>query len=543
MSQPSPTASALEPQAEASRPQAAILRYRFGRFTLLPRSRQLLRDDIVLPLGARAFDLLLVLIQGRDRVVDKDELMRQVWPVTVVGDNNLYVQIAALRRTLGAAAVITAAGRGYRFGLEIEGSEPWIDRRRPAATAPRGEAATAQPDRPSVAVLPFGDLGGEALSARLTHGLCQDIATELSRFRQLAIIACHAAGVEPRRTQDVRTVSAAFGVRYVLQGSVRAVGHDLRVVAHLIDGPSGEQLWAEKYDLQEVERLGPQDHLARAIVAAVAPQITAHACRLAQRTHDGPASAQTLARWAWAQACSGATQYDRAPRDAALRWADQALALAPDCTLALHALAQAQWWQVAHNTADCQASALTHGLSAASRAVELDPHDHQARLWLGQLLCLEQRVEEGLDVLRQAQALNPNCAHTLAWLGFHQATCGDPAEGLTCAQEALRLSPRDPQRACLLAALGFAHFALGDAALAAHVAQTALRDAGRSPMLLVLAVIAWAGSGDLAQARAAFQTLSQVAPRVAQARLAGQWLAACPCYRQRAHSLLRLAAG
>ncbi len=515
----------------------------FGRFSLLPRTRQLLRDDIPLSLGARAFDLLLVLIEGRERVLEKDELMRQVWPATVVGDNNLNVQIATLRKLLGAEAVVTVAGRGYRFGMELRADAPWFDRRRPAAGAPRAIAATPLPDKPSVAVLPFVDLGGEALPAHLADGLSEDITTELSRFRPLFVIARHSANAYRHRAVDVRTVSRELGVRYVVEGSVRQAGRSVRVAAQLIDATSGEHLWAEKYDLPWAERLELQDHLTRAIVAALAPQIEAHACSRARHApHDG-ASAYTLAQRGWALACSGATHYDRAPRDAALHCASEALALDPDCMLALRAVAQVQWWQAVHGTADSLAEAVSRGLTAATRAIELDPDDHQARLWYGQLLCLAQRTRDGLDTLRQAQQLNPNCAHALGWLGFHEATSGDASKGVPCAREALRLSPRDPERACLQAALGFAHFAQGDDARAAQLAQTALRDAQDSPMLRLLGTLSWVGLGEIVQAQAAFQTLRQIAPRMAQARLDGHWLAASPRYLRRAQTFLRIAAG
>ncbi|MEO6032499.1 MAG: winged helix-turn-helix domain-containing protein, partial [Burkholderiaceae bacterium] len=94
-------------------------RYRFGRFEMLPGTRQLLEDGAPVALGARAFDLLLCLIEHSERVVDKHELMQRVWAGTVVGDNNLNVQVSSLRKLLGPQAVVTVAGRGYRFGFEL----------------------------------------------------------------------------------------------------------------------------------------------------------------------------------------------------------------------------------------------------------------------------------------------------------------------------------------------------------------------------------------------------------------------------------------
>jgi DNA-binding winged helix-turn-helix (wHTH) protein len=96
------------------------LRYRFNVFELLPDTRQLLLGTQPMALGARAFDLLLCLVERRDRVVGKDELIAQVWPGTVVGDNNLNVQVSSLRKLLGPQALVTVAGHGYRFGLDVQ---------------------------------------------------------------------------------------------------------------------------------------------------------------------------------------------------------------------------------------------------------------------------------------------------------------------------------------------------------------------------------------------------------------------------------------
>ena len=94
------------------------LTYQFGRFELRPATRQLLVDQAPATLGARAFDLLLALIERRDRLVTKDELLELVWPGLVVEENNLQVQVSALRKLLGQDAIATVAGRGYRFTLE-----------------------------------------------------------------------------------------------------------------------------------------------------------------------------------------------------------------------------------------------------------------------------------------------------------------------------------------------------------------------------------------------------------------------------------------
>jgi len=99
---------------------------RFGRFEVRPAERQLLVDGVAVPLGSRAFDLLIALIERRDRVVAKNELLDLVWPGMVVEENNLQVQVNTLRKLLGPQAITTVSGRGYRFTLapELGATEP-----------------------------------------------------------------------------------------------------------------------------------------------------------------------------------------------------------------------------------------------------------------------------------------------------------------------------------------------------------------------------------------------------------------------------------
>ena len=118
--------------------------FRFADFILDRSRRQLLRNGEVVRLGARAFDVLEVLVSRRDRIVSRDEVTEAVWPGIVVGDNNLNVQVGNLRRLLGPDAIVTVAGRGLRFARDSRSQA----------------AALALPDRPSVAILPFETLGG-----------------------------------------------------------------------------------------------------------------------------------------------------------------------------------------------------------------------------------------------------------------------------------------------------------------------------------------------------------------------------------------------
>ena len=198
--------------------------YRFGGFELLRRERRLQQDGEAVPLGARAFDLLLALVEGADRLLTKQELIDAVWPGVVVEENNLTVQASALRRLLGPDAVATVTGRGYRFTLTVESISSTVEGRGDAANrtnAHEAHDAPLPPKLPSIVVLPFTNLAGDGGDAWFCDGMTDDLLTELSRFHSLFVIARATAFTYKDVAADVRAVGRELGVRYVLQRSIR----------------------------------------------------------------------------------------------------------------------------------------------------------------------------------------------------------------------------------------------------------------------------------------------------------------------------------
>ena len=512
--------------------------YKTGEIEVRAEARQLLMHGKTVPLGARAFDLLLVLIENRDRVIGKDELVALVWPGLVVEDSNLTVQVTTLRKVLGANSVATVPGRGYRFSLELQTTAVPRNRR---GSVTRTELTL--PDKPSVAVLPFINLSDDPDQVYFVDGVAEDITTELSRFRDLFVIARNSAFTYKGHTVDVRTVSRELGVRYVVEGSVRRTGQRVRVAVQLINAQSGEHIWAEKYDRVLDDIFDLQEEVTHAIVTAMTPQIHAAEDARARRLRPDNLNAHALAQHGWAIATAGDMTYDRTPRDEAFQRASEALAIDANCSLALRTMSLVHWWHAYHNTTRSIPGTLALGLAAAARAIALDPGDHHARRWRGLLLVMAQQPDEGLAELRRAHEINPNCALTLSWLGLYEAMHGDASKGVPYALEGLRLSPRDPALGTFMVILGFAHFTVGDYAAAAAAAQAALREASGSAVPQVLAAISRVGTGQIESAQAAFKTLQQIAPKLAEARLAGQWLSSNTDYLQRAHTFLRIAAG
>ena len=216
--------------------------------------RRLLARGEPVALGARAFDLLLVLIEQRDRVVGKDELLARVWPGVVVEENNLTVQISTLRKALGGGAITTVAGRGYRFTL------PLLD----DAVA---SASAAANERPVIAVLAFDNLSHEPEMQFFSDGVSEEIIQRLARGTQLRVIS----RTTSFQFRGERKAEAAqrLACSHVLDGSVRRAGSHVRISAHLMEVTSGTTLWSDRYDRTLDGVFEVQDEIAESIAHAL----------------------------------------------------------------------------------------------------------------------------------------------------------------------------------------------------------------------------------------------------------------------------------
>jgi TolB-like protein len=227
--------------------------YRFGPFELRPTSRDLLVEGRAAPLGARAFDVLLALVERRDRLVTKDELLAVAWPGLVVEENNLQVQISALRKILGDGVIKTVSGKGYRFTAEISGAEaPSI-------------AAVSRP-APSIAVLPFVNRSHDPEDEYFSDGLADELLNVLAKIHGLRVAARSSAFTFKGKNATVAEIGRVLNVATVLEGSVRKVGNRLRISVQLVKVSDGYHLWSESYDRTLEDIFAVQDDIAQSAV-------------------------------------------------------------------------------------------------------------------------------------------------------------------------------------------------------------------------------------------------------------------------------------
>ncbi len=244
--------------------------YKFGPFRLDPEAGILSYGSEPIMLGQRSVALLRLLLDLAGAPVSKDALIEAGWGGRAVADNNLTVQIAALRRVLAEAAdaeswIETLPRRGYRYiGPAVTRSDP-----RGGQIGP----ALVPPEKASVAVLPFSNLSGDPEQGYFADGMVDDIISGLSRIKSLFVVARNSSFTYRGQAVDIERVGRELGVRYVLEGSVRRAGGSLRVTAQMIDASTGAHLWSERYDRRFIDIFALQDEIALSVVGAIAPSV------------------------------------------------------------------------------------------------------------------------------------------------------------------------------------------------------------------------------------------------------------------------------
>ena len=236
-------------------------------------------------LGSRGFDLLISLIKREGQLATKGELMAEVWPGIVVGENNLPAQITGLRKVLAGDAgceryLQTVPGRGYRFVARVE--HEGAIRVATDITARQDEFSA----RLSLVVLPFSNLSSDPDQIYFARGMTETVTTDLSRISGLLVIASTTAAVFKDELVDLRQVCRELNARFCVRGSVQRNHQKVRINAQLVDGASGIQMWSERFDGNSSNLFALQDQITGRIANSIGRKINRVAAREAERRVD-----------------------------------------------------------------------------------------------------------------------------------------------------------------------------------------------------------------------------------------------------------------
>lgn len=362
-----------------------------------------------------------------------------------------------------------------QFHVQIpEALEHMIDGLRKAGmpvTVTEKEDVLPLPDKPSIAVLPFENMSGDPEQEYFADGIAEDIITALSRIRQFFVVARNTTFVYKGQSVDVQAVSRELGVRYVIEGSVRKAGNRVRISAQLIDGASGNHIWADRYDRELEDIFDLQDELTRTLVGAIQPELS--------KAEQGMASAKSpelLSAWDAYQ--RGMWHLHKMKPDdiaTAESFFEQAIALDPGFGSAYSGLAEVLFMQNFYGATGSRTETGDKALIVAKKALELDNDDANAHNTLAHVHQLQRNLRLVIVEAKEAIRLNPSLASAHHNLGRALVHLGDAEEGLIHINEAIKLSPNAPNATVYIAGRAMAHLYLRQHEEAVEWAARAIR--------------------------------------------------------------------
>jgi adenylate cyclase len=308
------------------------------------------------------------------------------------------------------------------------------------APTPITSAPLPLPDKPSIAVLPFQNMSGDAEQEYFADGISEDIITALSRFHWFFVIARNSSFSYKGTSPDVRDVARELGVEYVLEGSVRKGGNRVRITAQLIDATTGNHIWADRYDRDLNDIFAVQDEITEAITGAVAPSfVAAEARRAGTKARENLDSWDLVMRGNWH--LWRRTREDMVEAKALFQ---SAIELDPASYMAHGGLAFACQLPAGMGWSNDLEGSQEQGYSAAKKALELNDQDAHAHAALALVSHVSRDNRAAKISCQRALDLNPNYAFAEGLMGMIQAHQGNYDAANRHLDTATRLSPRDP---------------------------------------------------------------------------------------------------
>ena len=388
------------------------------------------------------------------------------------------------------------------------------DGSRPGGVRP-ATAVPAVPDKPSIAVLPFANMSGDAEQEYFSDGISEDLITDLSKVSALFVIARNSSFTYKGRAVKVQEIGRELGVRFVLEGSIRKAGNRVRITAQLVDATSGGHLWADRFDRDLTDIFATQDEVVQRIVGALAVKLTQREAQQLRRV--GTRNIEAYECWLRARELLG-----RGTRESVVqcrRMHRRAIEIDPNFSAPYAGLAFAAVSDYVNAWVDEPALALEEAEGWARRAIELDEQQPVCHVALGNVLVWCRRHDDALAALNRAVELDHNYAQGHALIGMALMYSGRAAEALEAFATAMRLDPFHPN--IVLHLVAQAHFSLGhDEVAATYLIERIARNPNTDASRMLLAAC-YGHLGRAEEARTAWAELLKVNPGFSLTQRAG----------------------
>ena len=471
----------------------------------------------------QVFALILLLVENRERLVSKDEIIEKVWDGRIVSDSAVASRIKSARQALGDDGktqkyIRTMHGQGFRFVAEAKpkGAAAKIEFA-PAPAAPEtmgaiGQAIDLAGAKPSIAVLPFRLIGVAGAYSAIADALPHELISELSRLRWLFVIARGSSfrfrGLDP----DIMEIGRILNVRYCLSGMVEIAGQRIIVTVELADARDGGVVWGERYEATVDDIDNIREQIVSSIISSVEIQIPLHEAQRARITRP-----ENLDAWtAYHIGLQHHHRFNQKDNDAATAMFERAVELDPGFARAHAGLSLTHFQNAFLGYNDDRKADRLKARKHAERSVELDPLDPFANFVMGRVHWIEDDIAGGVGWLDRAISISPNFAQGVYARAWADAVAGRSNEGGKNVELAIALSPLDPFRYAMLGVRAFTYLSGGEIGKGAYWADEAAKTPGAHVLIAMIAVAACHMNGEKEKAAAWAESARRRNPQVSQ---------------------------
>lgn len=475
------------------------MKYAFNDFELDPDKFELRKRGVLVALEPQVFTLLKLLVERREQMVSKDDIIEKIWDGRIVSDASIASRIKLARQAVGddgtaQHSIRTIHGRGFRFVAAISTRpEEYAVKiqdpvRGPAAalSLDLSGASPAKNSKPSIVVLPFQLLGTAPADSVIADAIPHELIQALSRLRWLFVIARGSAFRFRAPDPDIRHIGKTLGVRYCLVGSIEISEQAIAIWIELSDTQDGGVVWGERFS-SAIE--GVHDIRAEIVARVVSslethiPLHEAHAARLGV--------SENLDAWSnYHLALQYMYRFTRQDNAAAAALFERAVSQDPSFARAYAGLSFTHFQDAFVNYNDAPDKAALNARRFAERSLDLDPLDPFANFTMGRYFWLEGALNSSADWLDRALTLSPNYAQCIYSRAFTDALSGRAESARKHVDEAFQLSPFDPLLYGMLGVRALSFISEGDFESASRWAEKAARSPGAHYLISMIAVTA-----------------------------------------------------
>jgi TolB-like protein/Tfp pilus assembly protein PilF len=484
------------------------MKYVFDNYSLDPEKFELRENGDLIHIEPQVFALLKLLIEHRDRLVSKDEIIAEVWNNRIVSDASIANRIKFVRSAIGddgsrQIAIRTIHGKGFRFIAKAN----VVDERQNTSAGVSGNGKPCDADfpleerrqstKPSIAVLPFQFLGPADSDKILADAIPHDLIQALSRLRWLFVIARGSAFRFRSAIDDPEMVGKALGVRYLLAGSVEKHGNKLFITTELSDTHTGGVIWGDRFSAAPDDVHQIRQEIITKVLASLEVYIPLNEAQIARLSLS-----ENLDSWSkYHLGLQHMYRFTRNDNERASEYFTQATELDPSFARAHAGLSFTSFQNAFLWYGGKQNSALQDAFRFAERSIELDPLDPFSNLNIGRALMLQGDLDGSVHWLDNAITLSPSYSQGYYSHAFSNLLAGKTVTSLSHFEIALALSPLDPLAYAMMSGRCLSFVNDGDFERAAEAGEKAARAPGAHFIVEMIALIAHSLNEDPAKAQ------------------------------------------